>query len=69
MEKILKFFGLYKPKPCKHENNTRVRKYKLRDGTPMIEVDCYDCGYSDHGHVYANDWPESLVITKDGKVI
>jgi hypothetical protein len=44
---MFKFKNLFKTKECDHTHNFRSLKYKLKDGTPMYEFECYDCGYKD----------------------
>jgi len=59
-----------KTRVCYHTQNHRSHKYLATDGTPMIDFECYDCGYKDHGHVYSDgeDWVE-LKIVKNGQII
>jgi len=65
---MLKFKNLFKTKECDHTHNFRSLKYKLKDGTPMYEFECYDCGYKDKGCVYADGqtWDDKLVIKRNG---
>lgn len=61
---------LFKEKePCKHNKNNRENKFRLPDGTPMVDFVCFDCGYEDRGHVYAGeDWPvKKITLTHDGQ--
>lgn len=64
----MKWFTV-KKKRCDHSQNIRHRKYHSNDGTPMIETECFDCGYTDNGHVYADDWEDSLIIRQNGEFI
>ena len=61
-------FNIFKKKRCEHDRNYRSRKYLSVDGTPMIEFDCFDCGWKDHGHVYADaeKWEENLILVRNG---
>ena len=68
---IWRMLGLYWPRDkCEHTQNYRSHKYVLDDGTPMIDFQCYDCDYSDKGHVYGDgeDWTE-LKVVRDGEII
>ena len=64
-------FRFSKRKPCEHKKNYRSRTYLSEDGTPMVEFECHDCGFRDSGHVYADaeNYPQKLVIVKDGVAI
>jgi hypothetical protein len=55
-------------KKCDHRQNVRHRKYHSNDGTPMIETECFDCGYTDKGVVYADEWKDELIVISNGKV-
>lgn len=61
---------IFRKKKCEHDQNFRMNKYLDKDDTPMIEFDCLDCGYKDHGHVYgdAEGWVEYKQV-RNGKVI
>ncbi len=63
----MKWFG--NKKNCNHENNVRIKKYHLDDGTPMVDTQCFDCGYTDSGHVYTDDWKDELIVKRNGKII
>lgn len=55
-----KIFG---KKTCKHEKNTYRNEYKhVPTGTPMIHFVCYECGYNDAGHVYAD--PDTYPVSR-----
>lgn len=47
-----------------------MNKFVSEDGTPMIDFQCYDCDWHDHGHVHgdADDWTE-LKVVRNGKVV
>lgn len=64
----MKWFTV-KKKKCDHSQNVRHKKYHLDDGTPMIETQCFDCGFVDKGHVYADsdDWDDRLIVIRNGK--
>ncbi len=62
----MKWFTAKKGK-CDHKRNVRHLKYHLNDGTPMIETQCLDCGFTDRGHVYANEWKDELVLIINGQ--
>lgn len=56
------------PKPCRHDKNYREECWTSKDGTPMVDFRCFDCGMRDSGHVYGpggDDW-NKLVICQDG---
>lgn len=58
------FTKWFKKKPCEHDKNVYINEYKHNPtGTPMVHKHCYDCGYDDRGHVYANadTYPESRI--------
>jgi len=69
---IWRMFGVYWNtfKKCDHTKNYRMRKYLTPDGTPMIEFDCNDCEFSDHGHVYGDneDWVEFKLV-QNGEIV
>jgi len=60
-----------KNKKCLCNKNTFARKYFSDDNTPMIEFMCFDCGYRDSGHVYADpsNWKIESITLKNGKII
>lgn len=59
-----------KKKMCDHTQNTRIEKYFLSDGTPMINKEC-SCGYKDNGHVYGDNenWEHSITLKENGVVV
>ena len=52
-------FAIRRKQQCTHPRATEKR-WLDRDGTPMIDWRCPDCGERDSGHVYADakDWVE-----------
>lgn len=60
-------FNIFKKKKCNHDKNYNIRTYLSDDGTPMVDFECFDCGWKDHGHVYADieDWKENHIIVKN----
>lgn len=51
---ILLVTGISEEKPpCQHKNVIE-RKWLDRNDTPMVEIDCPDCGFHDMGHVHAD---------------
>jgi hypothetical protein len=61
------FSNIFRRKPCQHDTDYRSRTYVDENGTPMIDFECFKCGWKDHGHVYgdAEGW-ENLIIKRDG---
>jgi len=57
-----------KRKKCEHDTDFRSRTYLSPDGTPMIDFECFKCGWEDQGHVYADsaDWKTNLIIKRKG---
>jgi hypothetical protein len=35
----------------------------------MVDTQCFDCGYTDSGHVYTDDWKDELIVKRNGKII
>lgn len=67
----MNIFNIFKKKQCKHDKNYRSRTYLLKDGTPMVEFECFVCNWKDHGHVYADsdDYEKNLIIVREGKEV
>ena len=61
-------FGIFRKKPCEHNKNYRSHTYLSGDNTPMVDFECFDCGWKDHGHVYADadNYDVNLIIVKKG---
>lgn len=45
--------SFFKKKPCDHKRDY-LSKTWIENNTPMVKFECYECGYSDEGHVYAD---------------
>jgi len=61
----------FKKKECNHDTDYRSRTYLLDDGTPMVEFECYKCGWKDSGHVYADSstYKQRLIVKEKGIII
>lgn len=67
---LRKFIGI--KKPCEHKQNYKHRLYRLGDGTPMSEYECFDCSYWDLGAVNGVSDDEkwySVRVVKNGVVV
>lgn len=53
--------NLFRPK-CQHNKRFVLKQWFEADGTPMMYFNCWDCFYSDRGHVHGD--PEQM--RKDG---
>jgi hypothetical protein len=70
MKKLVKRI-LKRKKKCDHSQNFRLKKHFSKDGAPIIEFDCHDCGHKNAGHVKCNshDWDTQLIVKKNGIVV
>ena len=61
-------FNIFKKKNCKHDKNYRNKTYLSNFGTPMVDFECFDCGFKNQGYVYtdAEDYEVNLIIVKKG---
>lgn len=59
---------LFSRKPCDHTRHYKSKRWLAPCGTPMAEFSCFDCGFTDVGHVHgdAEGWTPLVVIMRDG---
>lgn len=62
--------NIFKKRPCDHTKNAIYQKFKLEDGTLMIDHECLDCHYHETYHVYGEEdnWHETICV-KNSKTI